>query len=269
MTFKFTSIYLDNPINYGRVIDIFEPEEVTQDIALFFVHGGGWGAGTRTCYHTIMRGFNEQGFICASTDYRLGSDNVKILDQITDIRHAYDEFVCYLKTKKRPLKIFVSGCSAGAHLAELLAFARPGECGENLNYKGRKLENEWVKPVGVSVQAAPVTFEPWEDIFPVIWTAMKWIAGVSYEQNPELYRRISPITYLRPDICPVFQLAAENEHMFPIQQAEDFVKQIQALGINARFKVYTNAEHGFFYDLTRRQQKEAFADILEFIASIK
>jgi hypothetical protein len=30
-------------------------------------------------------------------------------------------------------------------------------------------------------------------------------------------------------------------------------------------KTYTPAEHGFIYDVTRRVQKEAFADILEFV----
>ena len=45
MSFSYESIYFDNPIQTGRVMDIFMPEKVTREIALFFVHGGGWAAG--------------------------------------------------------------------------------------------------------------------------------------------------------------------------------------------------------------------------------
>lgn len=75
--------------------------------------------------------------------------------------------------------------------------------------------------------------------------------------------------YLNKNSCPVFHLAAANEHMFPIEYAEAFVLAQNKLGVKGKFKVYGNAEHGFFYDLTRRQQKEAFHDIINFIESIE
>ena len=59
-------------------MDIFIPEKVTRDIALFFVHGGGWKAGSRNDFHNIMREFNAEGYICASTDYRLNTASFMI-----------------------------------------------------------------------------------------------------------------------------------------------------------------------------------------------
>ena len=44
-------------------MDIFIPEKVTRDIALFFVHGGGWKAASRNDFHNIMHGFNAKGYI--------------------------------------------------------------------------------------------------------------------------------------------------------------------------------------------------------------
>lgn len=268
MAYRFVSEYLDDERVAGRVFDIFMPEKVSRDIALFFVHGGGWRAGSRTGYHQIMKAFNKLGFICASTDYRL--PGVNIFDQIMDTRHGYDAFCAFLESEKRPLKIFTYGGSAGAHLNALLSFAVPGECGEPFEYKGYKYRRaEWRKPIGTALQATPVYFRPWEDIFPIIWASMQDIVGVAYEKNPELYRKVEPFSYISEKTCPVFFLEAEDEHMFPHEYIVQFAEKMKSLGRRAEYKTYTKAEHGFFYDVTRRQQKEAFEDILNFINSLE
>ena len=48
MSYEFKTIYFDKPIVTNRSIDIFMPDEITRDIAIFFVHGGGWFNGTKT-----------------------------------------------------------------------------------------------------------------------------------------------------------------------------------------------------------------------------
>ena len=263
MSFKFESVYFDNPIVPGRAMDIFLPEVLSQDDAIFFVHGGGWAAGARDHFHKLMRAFNAEGFICASTDYRLRPSGATILDQVADIRDGYKLFLERLAELGRPPRAFVIGSSAGAHLAALLAFAAPGACGEPTDYRP---DIAWVPPSGAALQATPVSFEPWEDIFPHGWTSMREIVGAPYETAPELYRKVSPREHLSPHTCPTFFLEAENEHMFPSSMVIEVVEKLKALGVQAEYKVYTKAEHGFFYDLTRRQQQEAFADILAFIA---
>ena len=70
MKHEFRSFYLDSPLQPGRVFDLFLPETATRDTALFFVHGGGWCAGSRTAYHAIMEHCCGLGYLCASTDYR-------------------------------------------------------------------------------------------------------------------------------------------------------------------------------------------------------
>lgn len=264
MSYRFISEYLDNERITGRILDIFMPEKVTRNISLFFIHGGGWSGGSRTIFHKIINGFNKSGFICASTDYRLAE--VNIWDQISDVRHSYDTFSFFLEKKKRPLKIFTIGSSAGAHLAALLSFAVPGECGESLEYKEYKYRSKkWHSPIGAALQSTPVYFSQWEDIFPVIWKSMQNIVGVPYENNPELYKKVSPINYISKKTCPVLFLEAENEETFPTEYNIQFIEKMKALGNHAEYKIYTKAEHGFFYDLVRRQQKEAFNDILDFI----
>ena len=262
MTFSYKTAYLDKPIITDRALDIFVPENITQDISMVFVHGGGWKAGSRQQMHKIMEGFCDKGFICASFDYRL---NVDAFNQLTDLRHAYDYFISFLKEQKRPLKVVTYGSSAGAHLNALMSLAVPGECGEELEFNGMSLRNDWVRPVGTMLQATPMLFEPWEDIFPPSWECFQGAAAVSWEKHPEVYKRLAPMEYLSEETQSLFFLNASDEHMFPNRYTVKAVEKLLLLGRTASAKTYKNAEHGFFYDLTRRCQKEAFADILEFM----
>ena len=267
MPYEFKSYYFDDPIVNGRAMDIMFPASVSRPFALFFVHGGGWLAGSRANYHAIMRAFNREGFICASTDYRLCVPGITVLDQITDIRHGYGLFSQFLKSHGYPVPIIVHGSSAGAHLAAILALAAPGQCGESKKFADMNI-SDWPAPAAVILQSTPVYFEPWEDIFPHIWTAMQMIVGAPYEEHPDLYHKVAPINYISESSCPVFFMEAECEHMFPLKYIVQFTEKMRAMGRRAEYKIYKNAEHGFFYDVTRRQQKEAFADILKFIRSL-
>jgi acetyl esterase/lipase len=257
MSYRFTSFYLDRPFVNGRIYDLFEPDAIKHDTAFFIVHGGGWRAGSRGGYHVLMQELVKRGYIVASTDYRL---NGSIFDQIKDIREAYMHFVNELRKMNRPLKIAVHGSTAGAHLASLLAFARPGECGEDL-----PADMEWIQPECVALQATPSTFEPWFEIFPHVWTAMQSIMCVSYEEDPAAYRKVSLNQYVRSGLPRVFYLEAACEHMFPAAMNLELAKKITALeGNHVTMKSYANMEHGFMYSLERPHQIEAFDDMVRF-----
>ena len=268
MSWKFTSLYLDAPLVNGRALDLFEPELPQHDIAVFFVHGGGWNAGTRVHFHPLMQEFSRLGYYSASADYRLANGKITIADQLTDLHHAYDEFVSFLKQRQRPVKIVVHGSSAGAHLAALLALARPGECGEAAEFHGVRAANEWIAPVGAVLACGPATFEPWEDIFPPIWSSMQLAAGCSFENDPEHYRRLSPCHYAVQAPCPVLFAAAGNEHMFPSDQIEALAATIAKHQPLTRFRLYPNCEHGFFYDITRNCQQAMMRDFIAFLNDI-
>lgn len=235
-------------------MDIFPLDGEDGGIGLFFVHGGGWKAGTRGVYHSIMREFARNGVECASTEYRLGPG--ELFAQISDVREGLRIFLADRAARSLSPKVVLTGCSAGAHLA-LMAALEPG---------GRAEFQENI--VGVSIQAPALSFEPWEDIFPPIWQAMQEVVGSPYEDAPDLYQRASPMRCLHRDMPPVLILHAEYEHMFPLEMAQEFQRQAKGLGRNVEIKHYPRTEHGFFYSLDRWQQKQAFHDILAFIQSL-
>lgn len=266
MSYEFRSIYFDDPLREGRVLDVFAPAGRAREVALLFVHGGGWCGGSRTGNHAIMRAFTAKGFWCAATDYRL--TGVTIRDQIMDVRHGYDVFVRQLREHGHPPRVVLFGGSAGAHLAALVTLTRPGQCGEPTRFEQYQLRRPWLPPAGAALQSTPLTFEPWPDIFPGIWSAMQDIVGRPYRTHPALYRRVSPVRYLSRQSPPLFFLEAEHEHMFPREQTVACVRRLRAWGRIAKYRVYHRAEHGFFYDITRRPQREACRDLLAFFEAI-
>ncbi len=258
MQYKYESYYLDAPLVKGRVFDVFAPEGEAKDVAIFIVHGGGWRKGRRDAFHEIMEAFCNRGYYVASTDYRLNAKDA--FAQISDIRAAYDRFVTYLKERNRPLKIAVYGESAGAHLASLLLCAKPGACGEE-----NAFENEWVTPHLGMLQATPVDFLPWEGMQPGMWRSMQDIAGAPFEEAPERYARLSLKNYIAKDNPPLFFLEAGFESLFPSADTLEIAKEHRAMGIQTHWKVYSRMEHGFFYELKRKAQTEAFEDICLFL----
>ena len=258
MNHLFQSYYLDRPLVKGRVFDVFEPEEITKDTAVFFVHGGGWHGGSRSFCHEFMQELNNRGWLAVSTDYRLSG--VTAFDQLQDIREAYDRFVSLLKRKQRPLKIAVYGESAGSHLASLLLYAEPGKCGEKC-----QLENDWVKPHQAILHATPYDFLHWEGMMPQFWNTMQGIAGKPYDQDPERYERLSLKNYVRKNNPQTFFIEAGLEHLFPSEYTRKIAEEHRAMGIESHWKVYPRVEHGFFYELKRQAQLEAFEDFCLFL----
>ncbi len=255
---KYTSFYMDSPLIAGRGFDIFEPQNTTRDIAVFFIHGGGWNSGSRTEFHKIMEVLRQRDYLTASTDYRL--NGATVFDQLQDVREAYDRFVTVLKQNNRPLKIAVLGSSAGAHLASLLLCANPGECGEKYDF-----ENEWVKPCLGILQATPHDFLHRESMMPQFWTQMQNAAGVPYALDPERYERLSLKNYIRKDNPALFFMEAGLEHLFPSEYTLEIVRKQRAMGIPSQWKVYRGMEHGFFFELVRKGQQEAFEDVCAFL----
>ena len=258
MPLQLQSFYLDDPVQKDRVYDIFIPENITQDVAFFHIHGGGWRSGSRLAYHNpILSEMADRGYISATVDYRL---DVSAVEQLKDCRDAYMHFAGELKKMGRPLKIAVQGGSAGGHLASLLIAAEPGAVGEKIDFT-----QEWIKPAYGILNSAPASFIPWNEIVPGIWESMQQAAGKPYEEDPDLYRRLSFDQYLHPDLPPLFFIEAEWEHVFWYPQKIELAKRLAAMNCKSIVKVYPNMEHGFLFNFDRVHQREAFEDMLKFM----
>ena len=259
--YPFKSYFLDKPLIKGRVFDVFEPEAgvPVKDVAIFFVHGGGWNAGSRTGFYQLMEAFGKLGYITCTTDYRMNGANG--FTQLEDIRESFDCFVHLLKERNHSCRIAVHGSSAGAHLASLLCCAKPGECGEIVD----KLKYPEVRPEMAFLQATPHNFKQWDGMMPPFWDQMQRVAGAKYEENPEPFERLSLENFIREDNPRLFFIEAELEHLFPSEHTRELALKHRSMNIASQWKVYKRVEHGFFYELQRTMQLQAFQDICDFL----
>lgn len=113
-------------VSFGEDKDLYflyyEPEKVTSDKILLWVHGGGWNAGSPKYFDFVGQAMAGFGYRVVSLGYRLSPKN-KYPCQIEDVCMGYKAAIKYLQSKKIDVsKIVVSGPSAGAHLTSILVY---------------------------------------------------------------------------------------------------------------------------------------------------
>ncbi|WP_190809514.1 alpha/beta hydrolase [Flagellimonas sp. S3867] len=112
-------------------LNLFVPEGIENPPMLLWIHGGAWAFGGRKFETDLARKFASEGVAVAAISYRLSpgiwkdprfNDGVQHPEHIKDVARAfawvYDHATKYGYDQN---SIFVSGYSAGGHLAALLA----------------------------------------------------------------------------------------------------------------------------------------------------
>lgn len=103
-------------------LDIYVPEGLTKPApVLVFFYGGSWQNGSKDVYRAFGQAFASQGIVTVVADYRL-YPQVKYPAFVEDgaqvLRFVHDTIA---KAGGDPTRLFVSGHSAGAYIAVMLA----------------------------------------------------------------------------------------------------------------------------------------------------
>ena len=93
----------------------------------------------------------------------------------------------------------------------------------------------------------------------------QYIVGTSYESYQKRYERLAPKNYVRESNPPIFFMEAGLEEMFLSEFTLEICKQHREWGIPSHWKVYEKMEHGFFFALSRKKQREALEDVCLFL----
>ena len=100
----------------------YEPEEVKSDIVIFYVHGGGWNAGSPDFFDFVGQRCAKEGYRFVSCGYRL-SPRFKYPCQIEDVNKCFKSSNEFLKGRNvNTNRLVVLGPSAGAHLGSILTY---------------------------------------------------------------------------------------------------------------------------------------------------
>lgn len=104
-----------------HTLDVYFPADVKGADVVIFIHGGSWKSGKKDTYNRIGNNFAKKGVVFVSINYRL-SPQVKYDEMAYDCARAIDWVAKTIdQYNGNPNRIFVSGHSAGGHLAALVS----------------------------------------------------------------------------------------------------------------------------------------------------
>lgn len=231
------NIVLQKAITYGKggnadlKLDLARPAQGKGPFpALICLGGGGWAEMSRNDYYPEIIQAANKGFVAVTVDYRV--TNIK---ENGKVKYPFPAQVYDAKSAVRWLRanagkygidsdhIGAIGFSAGAHIALMLGLTEPSDGlegeSENMQYSSR-------------VQAVVNQSGPTElvSMYKTAFTYLFDLLGGTPEQFPELYKKASPLTYVRKDSPPVLTIHGENDLEVPLKQAELLDEKMKQAG---------------------------------------
>jgi acetyl esterase/lipase len=217
----------------ARKLDLYLPHAKRNEPLLIFIHGGAWIGGDKSMYSTLAESFANEGVAVALVNYRLSTDpHVQNPKPVEDAALAFK----YLVSESHeygylPTKIFVSGHSAGAHIAGMMA------------------TGQFLQDVGISASKAPAGFIGLEGIYDVplldktFPSYQDWFLTKAFG-GKENWVKGSPT--LRPVVLksPWLVVQSTEDRLVDVAQASGFVNHLKQAGVQVELWEKPDGDHG-------------------------
>ena len=231
-----------NPDNQHLQLNLARPKTGAGPFpAVICIHGGGFRAGKRDGYDALCVKLAERGYVAATISYRLAPKY-----QFPAAVHDTKAAVRWMRANAKmyhvdPLRIGVTGGSAGGHLAQFLAVTAhvprfEGEGGNPdqssavscvVNVYG---PSDFTKSYGKSVDA--------HEVLPL------WFGG-NLETHRDLHIQGSPLYWVTPDAAPTLCIHGTEDKYVAHEQAVWLVEKLKAATVEAELLMLDGAGHGF------------------------
>jgi acetyl esterase/lipase len=217
-------------------LDVSWPEGPGPFPVLVWIHGGSWEMFSKEANEGLCRYVTNRGYVVVNINYRMVPEvtvRTIVEDAMGAVIWAKDHAADYNGDPKR---VAVAGHSAGGHLAAMVAVAA-GDPYFSPTYKSVAGNDSRV------VCAVPVSgdYDFLHD--PDFDQSEDWVKrfGATVEQDPEIYRKCSPVSYLRPDLPPELVIWGEKDFLRPMN--EKWVEDLKRVGAPVQSYMEPGAEH--------------------------
>lgn len=199
----------------------YEPQKTVSDKIIFWVHGGGWNAGSPKFFDYVGQRMAKEGYRMISAGYRL-SPKHKYPCQIKDVCNCYNAALKYLSDKDIDTsKVIVAGPSAGAHLTSIMCYSEKVQQSFNVDISNI---------VGFIGSGGPYSFRT--DDTKTIRILLNQLFKKNYDrQNGE------PLKLMSKNHIPMLLIQSKHDGLIQYECAVDFKKKADLIG--NRCELYT------------------------------
>jgi acetyl esterase/lipase len=216
-------------------MDIYMPATRNDStIVMIIVHGGAWVRGDKSEFNPYVAALQRllPNYAFVNINYRLfrnGKNGFPAQEE--DMKSA----VLYLEKRldelELPKRIVLLGASAGGHLALLQAYKNSGT----------------VKPAAVISLFGPTDML---DLYhnsqnPDVAPMLTSLLGTTPLDDPEVYRRSSPVEFVTSSSPPTLLLQGGRDRMVHEGQAKILKKKLDSLKVINELKIYPDEGHGW------------------------
>lgn len=238
----FQTLHRTKDINYilastqkdlpNKSLDVYAPKKAEKLPVLVFFYGGSWKSGKKEMYHFLGNRLARRGVIVVITDYPLSPDyEIPAMQKsaLAAVNWTKDSIENY---GGDPDRIFVSGHSAGGHLASLIAVKEGRlEASEN----GKKIAGS------VLIDAAGL------DMYGYLEETSEG-EGKKYlnafTDDPAVWKEYSSMYFLTDELSPMLILEGEQTYPSIRSSRERFMMRIEEKGIeDVTMKIYPKKKH--------------------------
>lgn len=211
-------------------MDFYKPKNAEGQLPLLvFIHGGSWKGGKRSDYLVYLIKFAQKGYMTATVSYRLSGDSIypAAVEDVNDaVAWLFEHGEDY---GYDPDRIALVGGSAGAHLALLSAYGwnRKGV----LQDKGAQSDAAHRIKAVVDIYGPVVLTTPYARSQPLV---VKFL-GQTYDDNPDLYKEASPLSWLTRQAPPTLILHGTSDNLVPVSQSDLLKHKLDSAGVPSEY----------------------------------
>jgi acetyl esterase len=219
-------------------LDVCLPADVSAGApAILSVHGGGWSAGDKAGdqWRDACTWLADEGFVVFQPNYRLAPTH-----PFPAARDDLEAALAWIGQDAQvdrfghdPARLGAFGDSAGGNLVALLATAGDGPDLPTIDAVVELSAPLDLTREGVARGDLDAAFQ---------WVQLGYLGCESAEDCPAA-RDASPMYQVDPSDPPFFVVAATDDFI-PVEQADDFVDELEAQGVDVEYERIESAEHG-------------------------
>lgn len=241
------------------LLDIARPTTPGPHPGVVCLHGGAWKFGKKdhlsktsryldvefgTGKKSLIEWLAGEGYVAVAVGYRLMPKHkfpAPVEDAKTAIRYLRANAA---KFELDPDRIGVIGYSAGGHIASLV-----GTTGSEAGFDGTLYRERSSRVNCVVDFFGPTDLSLFVEAEGIESAIFKPLLGARYRENPELYRRASPIEHVTKDAPPFLILHGTADILVPIIHSERFHKKLLDAGAKSEMKTLPGQGHGWTGDV--------------------